>query len=414
MTKQSLLGIFAVLIVKPITKCQSWKTDTTGFTIINQYLTVIHHPIPQLNNMKHTRFIAQHRNAGAKMVEFAGFEMPIQYPGGIVHEHNIVRNKVGVFDVSHMGEFDVRGTDALAFLQKITVNDVSKLTPGKAQYSAMCKPDAGIVDDLLVYMLAENHYMMVVNGACEEKDWAWALSNTDGYNDLQLTNISDDINLLAIQGPKSLDTLQKLTDSPLSELAYYSFTQGVLAGVEMIISRTGYTGELGFEIYFRGDEETAGKVWSAVFTAGAEYGIEPIGLGARDTLRLEKGYCLYGNDITEETHPLEAGLGWITKLAKGTFNGSDVLVKAKEQGLTRKLVGLTVSVDKFIARSGYEIVNEQGEKIGAITSGNISPILGKAIALGYVPTELSTAGSTVLISARGKTFPAEVTKIPFL
>jgi aminomethyltransferase len=364
--------------------------------------------------MKHTRFIAQHRNAGAKMVEFAGFEMPIQYPSGIVHEHNVVRNAVGVFDVSHMGEFDVRGTDALAFLQKITVNDVSKLTPGKAQYSAMCKPNGGIVDDLLVYMLAENHYMMVVNGACEEKDWAWAVSNKDGFANLSLTNISDEINLLAIQGPKSLDTLQKLTDSPLSELAYYSFTQGSLAGVEMIISRTGYTGELGFEIYFKGDEEIAGKVWSAVFDAGTEFGIEPIGLGARDTLRLEKGYCLYGNDITEETHPLEAGLGWITKLAKGTFNGSDVLVTAKEQGLTRKLVGLTITVDKFIARGGYEIVNESGDKIGVITSGNISPILGKAIALGYVPTELSTAGSMVLISARGKTFPAEVTKIPFL
>lgn len=363
--------------------------------------------------MKRTNFYAQHLAAGAKMVEFAGFEMPIQYPKGIMHEHSVVRTGVGVFDVSHMGEFDVRGSDALAFLQKLTVNDVSKLTPGKAQYSAMCKPDGGIVDDLLVYMLEDNHYMMVVNGACEEKDWAWASQNAADFANLTLTNMSAEINLLAIQGPKSLETLQKLTDTNLSEIVYYSFTQGTLAGVEMILSRTGYTGELGMEIYFRGGEDVCTTVWNAIFTAGAEFGIEPIGLGARDTLRLEKGYCLYGNDIDETTHPLEAGLGWITKLAKGAFNGSDVIAKAKEDGIQRKLVGLVIKAERFIARPPYELAHN-GETVGKITSGNIAPSMNQAIALGYVPTALSAPGTIVEIAARGKTFPAEVVKIPFL
>lgn len=362
--------------------------------------------------MKRTNFYAQHIAAQAKMVEFAGFEMPIQYPKGIMHEHEVVRTGVGVFDVSHMGEFDVRGTGALAFLQQLTVNDVSKLVPGKAQYSAMCKPDGGIVDDLLVYMMSENHYMMVVNGACEEKDWNWAFENSKNFADCQLTNMSADINLLAVQGPKSLETLQKLTSTNLAEIQYYGFAEGTLAGVDMILSRTGYTGEIGMEIYFRGGADVAATIWDAVFAAGAEFGIEPIGLAARDTLRLEKGYCLYGNDIDETTHPLEAGLGWITKLAKGTFNGSDVIAKAKEQGVTRKLVGLVIGVEKFIARHGYDIVHN-GNTVGKVTSGNIAPSLNKAIALGYVPTELSAPGSMVEIAARGKTFPAEVVKIPF-
>ena len=347
------------------------------------------------------------------MVEFAGFEMPIQYPRGIMHEHSAVRNCVGVFDVSHMGEFDVRGTDSLAFLQQLTVNDVSKLTPGKAQYSAMCKPDGGIVDDLLVYQFAENHYMMVVNGACEEKDWAWASENSKKFSNCELNNISSDTNLLAIQGPNSLATLQKLTDVNLSELAYYTFTIGKLAGVDMILSRTGYTGELGMEIYFHGGTDIAEKVWNEIFNAGAEFGIEPIGLAARDTLRLEKGYCLYGNDIDETTNPLEAGLGWITKLAKGEFNGSSIISDVKTKGASRKLVGLVVKVEKFIARHGYEIFSN-GQNVGKVTSGNIAPSLNAAIAMGYVPTELSTPGTMVEISARGKTFPAEVVKVPFL
>ncbi|MBL7997095.1 MAG: glycine cleavage system aminomethyltransferase GcvT [Candidatus Kapabacteria bacterium] len=363
--------------------------------------------------MKQTNFHAQHTAAGAKMVEFAGFQMPIQYPKGIMHEHNVVRTAVGVFDVSHMGEFDVRGADALAFLQQLTVNDVSKLSPGKAQYSAMCKPDGGIVDDLLVYMHTDNHYMMVVNGACEEKDWAWAAGNAAAFPNLTLTNISAEINLLAIQGPKSIETLQKLTDADLGALAYYTFTTGTLAGVDMILSRTGYTGELGMEIYFRGDASVCAAVWDAIMLAGAEFGIEPVGLGARDTLRLEKGYCLYGNDIDETTHPLEAGLGWITKLAKGEFNGSDVLNAAKANGVSRKLVGLVVGVDKFIARHGYGIASN-GETVGTVTSGNIAPTLGKAIAMGYVPVHLSAPGTMVDIVARGKNFPAEVVKIPFL
>ncbi len=347
------------------------------------------------------------------MVEFAGFEMPIQYPKGIMHEHNVVRSAVGVFDVTHMGEFDVRGSDALAFLQKLTVNDVSKLVPGKAQYSAMCRPDAGIVDDLLVYMLAENHYMMVVNGACMDKDWAWASENAAAFSDLHLRNDSAEINLLAIQGPKALLCLQKLTTETLDDIPYYGFKTGVLAGVEMILSRTGYTGEIGMEIYFRGDESVCASVWNAVFEAGAEYGIEAVGLGARDTLRLEKGYCLYGNDIDDTTNTLEAGLGWITKLAKGSFNGSDVLNTVKANGVQRKLVGLVVKVDKFIARHGYEI-QHNGEKIGVVTSGNIAPTLNQAIAIGYVRVDLANPGTMVDIAARGKTFPAEVVKMPFL
>lgn len=362
--------------------------------------------------MKKTAFYTCHTERGAKMVEFAGFVMPIQYPGGIMHEHNVVRTGVGVFDVSHMGEFLVQGSDALAFLQKITVNDVSKLTHGKAQYSAMCRPNGGIVDDLLVYHRGD-HYMMVVNGACEEKDWAWVQENAQGFADLQLSNISAEINLLAVQGPKSLDTLQKLTNATLADIPYYGFVDGTLAGVEMILSRTGYTGELGMELYFRGDENVALNVWNALFEAGAEFSIEPIGLGARDTLRLEKGYCLYGNDITDDTHPLEAGLGWITKLAKGEFNGSDILNKAKADGVTRKLVGFVVNVDKFIPRAGYDIV-ANGELIGKVTSGNISPTTGKAVGMGYVPTELSAPDCIIEISARGKTFPATVIKMPLV
>jgi len=364
--------------------------------------------------MKRTIFYDTHKNAGAKMVSFAGFEMPIQYPRGILHEHNVVRTGVGVFDVSHMGEFTVRGSDALPFLQKITINDVSKLSPGKAQYSAMCRPDGGIVDDLLVYMVADNDYMMVVNGANIEKDFGWARENEEGFSDLELRDISDEIHLLAVQGPKSLDTLQKLTEVKLAEVPYYNFTLGQLAGTDMIISRTGYTGEVGCELYFRGDQRTAEDVVGKIFEAGAEFGIEWIGLGARDTLRLEKGYCLYGNDITDETNPLEAGLGWITKLAKGPFNGSEAIAKVKAEGIQRKLVGFKVTGEKLLPRPHYPIVDERGEAIGEVTSGNISPALDCGIGLGYVKKEYSEPGSRIQISARNKFFPAEVVKIPFV
>ncbi len=363
--------------------------------------------------MKHTAFHALHTAAGAKMVSFAGFEMPIQYPTGILEEHRIVRTGVGVFDVSHMGEFEVKGADALALIQLLTVNDASKLTPGKAQYSALTRPNGGIVDDLLVYMRGENDYMLVVNGANIDKDLAWVLDHAAQFTNVTVVNESDNVHLLAIQGPKSVATLQKLTSVNLEEIAYYSFVEDTLAGRSMIISRTGYTGEIGFELYFRGSEAEAADVVRAIFDAGAEHGIAWIGLGARDTLRLEKGYCLYGNDITDETNPIEAGLGWITKLAKGAFNGSDVIGAVKAEGPKRKLVGFVMRSEKLIPRSGYPIVSG-GTQVGHVTSGNTSPGLGTGIGLGYVPTELSAPGTAIEIAARGTTFPAEVVKIPFL
>lgn len=362
--------------------------------------------------MKRTIFNELHKQAGAKMVEFAGFEMPIQYKNGIIHEHNVVREKVGVFDVTHMGEFDVQGPDALNYVQKITVNDASKLIPGKVQYSAMPLPTGGIVDDLLVYCLQENHYMLVVNGANIDKDFAWCQKNQEGF-DVELRNMSDEIYLLAVQGPKSMDTLQKLTDVNMQEIKFYTFVEGALAGVDMIISRTGYTGELGYELYFRGDFDVAKKVWDSIFEAGAEFGIEPVGLGCRDTLRLEKCYMLYGNDIDETTNPIEAGLGWITKLNKGKFNGSDVIARVKEEGPKRKLVGFFTETERFIPRHGYKIFHE-GKEVGYITSGNMSPSLKRPIALGYVPAELSAIGTKLEIEARKKFFTVEVVKTPFL
>ncbi len=363
--------------------------------------------------MKLTAFHAIHVAAGAKMVSFAGFEMPIQYPTGILEEHRIVRNGVGVFDVSHMGEFMVKGADALPLIQLLTVNDASKLVPGKAQYSALTRPNGGIVDDLLVYMKGENDYMLVVNGANVDKDLAWVMEHAARFSDVSVDNQSDNIHLLAVQGPKSIETLQKLTDAKLDDVSYYGFVEGTLAGVPMILSRTGYTGEIGFELYFSGSVDVATNVVNAIFEAGKEFGIAWIGLGARDTLRLEKGYCLYGNDITDETNPIEAGLGWITKLAKGSFNGSDVINDVKTNGPTRKLVGFAMRSEKLIPRTGYTIVSG-GENVGTVTSGNTSPGLGTGIGLGYVPTALSAPGTMIEIAARGTTFPAEVVKIPFL
>lgn len=362
--------------------------------------------------MQKTPFHAIHVAAGAKMVSFAGFEMPIQYPKGILHEHNVVRTGVGVFDVSHMGEFEVRGENALALIQRIAVNDASKLAPGKAQYSAMCYPHGGIVDDLLVYHRGD-HYMLVVNGACKDKDLAWVQQHAAEIGNVTVTDMSDDYALLAVQGPKSLDVVQALANQPLGDVAYYSFVDGTIAGTSAIISRTGYTGELGFELYFKADEAVAERVVQALFSAGADAGIEWIGLGARDTLRLEKGYCLYGNDIDDTTNPIEAGLGWITKLAKGPFNGSDVITKVKEEGAQRKLVGFVMRTEKLIPRNGYAIVSN-GETVGKVTSGNTSPGLGTGIGLGYVRADLAAPGSMIEISARNTTFPAEVVKVPFL
>jgi aminomethyltransferase len=362
--------------------------------------------------MKKTVFNELHKQAGAKMVEFAGFEMPIQYKNGIIHEHKVVREKAGVFDVTHMGEFDIKGPDALAYVQKMTVNDASKLVPGKVQYSAMCRHHGGIVDDLLVYNLGENHYMLVVNGANVEKDFAWCKENAADF-DIELNDISDEINLLAVQGPESMNVLQKLTDTDMSQIAFYTFVEDKLADVDMIISRTGYTGELGYELYFRGDVATATKVWNAIFEAGSDYGLEPVGLGCRDTLRLEKCYMLYGNDIDETTNPIEAGLGWITKLQKGEFNGSQAIAKVKEEGPKRKLVGFFTEAEKFIPRHGYKIFHN-GAEVGYVTSGNMSPTLGRPIALGYVPTELAKIGNKIDIEARKKFFTAEIVKTPFV
>ncbi len=358
--------------------------------------------------LKRTPFYEIHQQLGAKIVGFAGYEMPVQY-SGIMDEHLAVRNRVGVFDVSHMGEFEVRGADALAFIQTMTVNDASKLRVGKVQYSAMCYDDGGIVDDLLVYR-TDDGFMLVVNAANLDKDWEWLFSHIRG--DVQMRNVSDDTALLAVQGPRSLDTIRKLTKVDLSPIEYYSFVRGEVAGVPMIISRTGYTGELGFELYFKADPALAQKAWNALFEAGKEFGIAPVGLGARDTLRLEMGFCLYGNDIDKTTHPLEAGLGWITKLNKGDFHGRDVMLRAKEKGLSRKLVGFTLP-ERLVARHGYEIVSG-GKTVGQVTSGTFSPSLQRSIGMGYVPTSLAAPGGVIGIVIRGKESDGTVVPIPFV
>ena len=361
--------------------------------------------------MQRTRFYNIHRQLGAKLVPFAGFEMPIHYRHGIIAEHHAVRTRVGMFDVSHMGEFEVHGPQALDVVQYLTVNDASKLTVGKAQYSAMCNEQGGIVDDLLVYRLEENAFMLVVNGACEEKDWQWVSSHVAAY-DVVVRNVSKDINLLAVQGPQSLATLQPLTPVNLSELAYYTFVRSELEGVPMILSRTGYTGELGFELYFHGDERIAEHVWNAIMQSGEPYGIEPAGLGARDTLRLEKGYCLYGNDIDETTSPLEAGLAWITKLQKGDFIGREALLAQNEHGIKRKLIGFIVESERFIPRHGYAIA-KHGQTIGHVTSGSISPSLGVPIGMGYIPPAYAEPGTHIEIVAGTRSCTARVVKLPF-
>jgi aminomethyltransferase len=358
--------------------------------------------------LKRTAFTAIHQSLGAKIVDFAGYEMPVQY-AGIIEEHKRVRDAVGVFDVSHMGEVEVTGKDALAFVQRITVNDASKLGPGRVQYSAMCYDDGGIVDDLLVYNLGDR-FLLVINAANVEKDIAWMKKHLQG--DVRLNDISDATSLLAIQGPRSLDTLQKLTKTDLSALHYYHSVHGSVAGVEMLISRTGYTGELGFEIYFPSDVATGERLWAEIMKAGAPYGIGPIGLGARDTLRLEMGFCLYGHDIDQTTNPIEAGLGWITKVDKGDFVGRSVIVKAKQEGVRRKLVGFAME-DKAFPRQGYPL-HAGDAATGTVTSGTVSPVLERGIGMGYVAASHAKAGSTIAVEIRSKKIPATVVPLPFI
>ena len=360
--------------------------------------------------MKNTPFTQKHIALGAKMAAFAGFNMPISY-SGINEEHAAVRNKAGVFDVSHMGEFIVKGPHALDLIQRITSNDASKLTVGKAQYSCMPNKEGGIVDDLLVYCLEENNaYMLVVNAGNITKDWQWVVDHN--VNNAELHNISDKTCLLAIQGPQATRILQPLTEMDILNLKYYTFAKGKFAGIDnVLVSATGYTGAGGVEIYFEDKDDAANIIWDAIFKAGAAEGIKPIGLGARDTLRLEMGYCLYGNDIDDRTSPLEAGLGWITKFTKD-FTAKDILLKQKETGLKQKLVGFEMK-EKGIARHDYEIKNFEGAVIGRVTSGTQSPTLGKAIGMGYVETNYSSIGTDIYISIRNTLIKAQVVKIPF-
>lgn len=360
---------------------------------------------------KRTPFYSEHEKLGAKLIDFGGFEMPVQY-AGIKQEHMAVREKAGLFDVSHMGEFFVRGPEALSLIQKVTINDASKLVPGKAQYSAMCYEDGGIVDDLLVYKLDENEYMLVVNASNIEKDWNWIVSNNS--MGAEFVNRSEEIALLALQGPESVGILQKLTDTDVSAIPFYSFDTGTVAGQDgVIISATGYTGEKGFELYIDTKKCDAGVIWNKLFEAGKNTGLEPAGLGARDTLRLEMGYALYGNDITGDTTPLEAGMGWLTKLEKGEFIGRGALLEQKEKGVTRKLMGFEMEEPRNVPRSGYEITDESGNEIGFVTSGTQSVSLNKGIGMGYIAIEKAVPGENVLIRIRKKEAGAVVVKPPF-
>jgi len=358
--------------------------------------------------MKKTKFFSIHEKAGAKIVDFAGFLMPVQY-SSIIAEHKAVRNSVGAFDVSHMGEIFITGENAADFIQHITVNDVDKLYPGRVQYSAMCYQDGGIVDDLLVYKFSDTKFMLVVNASNLEKDFQWMKQNNK-FN-VEINDDSDNYSLLAVQGPKSKTVIEKVYGKELG-IEYYNFIEGSIAGIDMIISRTGYTGEVGYELYFKGDEAVAEKIWNAIFEAGKEFGIMPAGLGARDSLRLEYGFCLYGNDIDNTTNPLEAGLGWITRLNKKDFIGKEALLKIKSEGLKRKLVAMN-SENKAFPRHGYDLtLNNQ--KVGVITSGTVSPVLEIPIALGYVDIEHAVEGNEINFSIRGKEIPAKIVKLPFI
>ena len=359
--------------------------------------------------IKKTSLTDIHIQLGAKMADFAGYHMPISY-AGIKDEHQCVREKVGMFDVSHMGEFVLKGQNARALVQRVTSNDVSKLKPGQAQYTCMPTETGGIVDDLLVYALPGGaNFMLVVNASNIEKDWNW-LKKYNSEN-VEMYNISDKTALLAVQGPKAAEALQPLTDMDLEGMKYYTFDKGVFCGIEnVLVSATGYTGSGGFEIYF--EKKHAPKIWEAIMQSGKPLGIQPIGLGARDTLRLEMGFCLYGNDIDETTSPLEAGLGWITKLKTTNFVGKEFLLDQKANGLERRLIAFEM-IDRGIPRQGYEIVDAAGKFLGHVTSGTMSPSTGKAIGLGYVPMEKRTIGTEIYIDIRQKQLKAKVVKLPF-
>jgi aminomethyltransferase len=357
--------------------------------------------------MKSTALSQKHIELGAKMVPFAGYNMPVQYEGVNV-EHETVRNSVGVFDVSHMGEFILRGPNALNLIQEVSSNDASKLFPGRAQYSCLPNDQGGIVDDLLIYMLKEEEYLLVVNASNIEKDWNW-IAKHNSYG-VEMINISDDWSLLAVQGPKAKQVLQQLTEANLDEVSYYHFTKGLFAGVDnVILSATGYTGSGGFELYI--PNAVAENVWNRLFEVGESYGIKPIGLAARDTLRLEMGFCLYGNDINDSTSPLEAGLGWITKFSKEFVNSNQLKIQ-KEKGITKKLVGFEL-IDRGIPRNGYDITNSNGDKIGHVTSGTMGPSVKKAIGLGYVAIAYAVENQEIFLAIRNKKIAAKVVKFPF-
>lgn len=361
--------------------------------------------------MKQTPFTEKHIGLGAKMAEFAGYNMPISY-SGINDEHNAVRNNAGIFDVSHMGEFMLKGPGALDLIQRVTSNDASKLNNGAAQYSCLPNENGGIVDDLLVYCIEkEKVYMLVVNASNIEKDWEWIQRhNTEG---VEMHNISDKTCLLAIQGPNACKILQPLTQMDIMNLKYYTFVKGTFAGVEnVLISATGYTGSGGVEIYFENKDNAADVIWNKIFEIGGPQGLKPVGLGARDTLRLEMGFCLYGNDIDDFSTPIEAGLGWITKFSK-SFTSSEFLAKQKTAGPEKKLVGFEM-IDRGIPRHDYLIRDNEGNLIGRVTSGTQSPTLGKGIGLGYVLTEHSTLDAEIMIDVRDKSLKAKVVKLPFV
>jgi aminomethyltransferase len=358
--------------------------------------------------MKKTALYQIHKELGAKIVPFAGYEMPLQY-SGLTDEHMAVRESVGIFDVSHMGEFIIKGEGALDLIQKVSTNDAAKLEPGKVQYSCMPNGKGGIVDDLLIYQLGENSYMLVVNASNIKKDWDWISSHNSFGADME--DISDRTTLLAVQGPKAAEALQSLTDIKLSEMKYYTFEKGRFAGRDnILVSATGYTGSGGFEIYF--DNKEAEHIWSEIMKAGEPFNIKPAGLGARDTLRLEKGFCLYGNDIDDTTSPIAAGLGWITKFTKD-FVDADHLKQQKDEGVKQKLAAFKM-IDRGIPRQGYPIQDGEGNTVGKVTSGTSSPSLKQGIGLGYIDSELAKAGEEIYVEIRNKPLKAEVVKLPFL
>jgi aminomethyltransferase len=369
---------------------------------------------PDVATPRKTALNAVHRQMGAKMVDFNGWDMPVEYPkhGGLIAEHLAVRNGVGVFDVSHMGDIRVHGTEALAAIQHITINDASKLSVGQAQYSAMLYPQGTFVDDVIVHKMADDDYLIVINAGTREKDYNWVRDNARGFN-CNVTDLSDNFTQIAIQGPRGVDTLQKLTDADLSKVKFYWFTHGTVAGLKnILIARTGYTAEDGFEIYVPSDPETSAMVWNKVLEAGKEFGAIPAGLGARNTLRLEGKLPLYGHEISDTINVWEAGLDRFCKIDKAEFTGQDSLVKAKAAGVKRTLIGLEM-LERGIARDGYKVQDLQGNEIGYVTSGSYAPFLKKNIALAYVPPEHSTVDSDLAVEIRGQAVKARVIPTPF-